>query len=1002
MPGLIRIYLLLLVFPFAVQALEWRDGHDFVYNLDGDGSLRSGVAGAFAGMNQLRINGNRYTGARAELDAANQRLITTPHVLSASGLTIQREVWVSPKDNLVRYQEIVENPGATEQKVVLEVFGNLGTGNPSTITLQQDGFYIADDGDRGAPAIVHYHNHPELKLVPVVTQDNRALYVRYPEFTLPAKGRARLVHFIAQTADAGQAVVVANRVRANEEALFEHLDTVARSEMKNFISLVAIPDRDFSAAPTLLVGESRIGLLNSQSPLSHARANQHAVPYAVELRANETITAHLAASFDGYLVLYADAAGKTLLARNDDLAPGNPNARLGYTPRQATTVYFEVNGYTPADQGSFSLEILAGSVNNPPLAMPIEVEPAKAIAPATIQFTDHSQDSDGVIIERCWDFGDGELPTCASGNTTSHRYGEAGRYTVTLTLRDQSGASTARTARVAIAAERSGITLPTGSEINGELVTTDTHASLRPASLSDRYLIPSAPAGEELVIEMRAGTINPYLYLFDSHGQLLRQDNDSGGGTTARIRFQPSSQMDLVLEATSFRSQELGDYQLSVRPAGMESFDAELDTLAAQEDLMRHFFLFRLPESFEPMIVRWNFGDGTQLNSSNAVVSHDYAAGGDFTVTVTASDSLGRTASGETSLRVGAAESISGQFRAAPLFGDQPLKVFFNSEASGATDLVHEWDFGDGTVATDRDPSHTYREPGTYPVILRVTSPLTGKTASATSTVVVIDRDRPAVAVAGEIRARPQVILAGFDPIQVDLTDTIINVFALVRPGEKTIQSVLVRQNGGGTLTAMQHTATLANGLQRYEAPIPFTSGGFPVVKLGDLFGDQDHQFVIQALDEDTQFQNFPNLEFSDHTVTAARPTSRHATPRTQGGTRRAGPQVLGGGFQTPLTQVPATAVEILALVRPGVAPLQAVELRINNATAARFHHHGDLPNGDVLYRAVFTFPGGVVDPMVLGNLWGTGADQFTIRATDREDRTHRFPELSFGNYPVR
>ncbi|MFM8580430.1 MAG: PKD domain-containing protein, partial [Planctomycetaceae bacterium] len=47
--------------------------------------------------------------------------------------------------------------------------------------------------------------------------------------------------------------------------------------------------------------------------------------------------------------------------------------------------------------------------------------------------------------------------------------------------------------------------------------------------------------------------------------------------------------------------------------------------------------------------------------------------------------------------------------------------AFHDRSEGGATGW--KWTFGDGAESTDRHPTHTYREPGEYIVILEVTGP---------------------------------------------------------------------------------------------------------------------------------------------------------------------------------------------------------------------------------------------------------------------------------------
>ena len=54
--------------------------------------------------------------------------------------------------------------------------------------------------------------------------------------------------------------------------------------------------------------------------------------------------------------------------------------------------------------------------------------------------------------------------------------------------------------------------------------------------------------------------------------------------------------------------------------------------------------------------------------------------------------------------------------------GDAPLTVQFMDLSVGNV-TSYSWDFGDGSSSTERDPAHTYEEPGAYSVTLNVDGP---------------------------------------------------------------------------------------------------------------------------------------------------------------------------------------------------------------------------------------------------------------------------------------
>ncbi len=135
---------------------------------------------------------------------------------------------------------------------------------------------------------------------------------------------------------------------------------------------------------------------------------------------------------------------------------------------------------------------------------------------------------------------------------------------------------------------------------------------------------------------------------------------------------------------------------------------------------------------------RWDFGDGS--TGSGITTTHSYNNPGNYIVTLTLTDSIGRTNSTSQTLTVGQGALPSAVIitsPSAPVVGQQ---INFNASTSrpapGRTIRSFEWDFGDGTRGSGATVTHAYASAGTYVVLLTVTDDA-GRIATATTSVTV-------------------------------------------------------------------------------------------------------------------------------------------------------------------------------------------------------------------------------------------------------------------------
>ena len=114
----------------------------------------------------------------------------------------------------------------------------------------------------------------------------------------------------------------------------------------------------------------------------------------------------------------------------------------------------------------------------------------------------------------------------------------------------------------------------------------------------------------------------------------------------------------------------------------------------------------------------WSFGDGESSTSQHPV--HVYQAQGVYPVSLTVRNPYGtNTLSEEGAIAVGMTPQAG--FSAAPREGTAPLSVRFTDLSRGSPDQW-SWNFGDGSGASEKNPTHMYLEPGDYSVSLTVSS----------------------------------------------------------------------------------------------------------------------------------------------------------------------------------------------------------------------------------------------------------------------------------------
>ncbi len=116
-----------------------------------------------------------------------------------------------------------------------------------------------------------------------------------------------------------------------------------------------------------------------------------------------------------------------------------------------------------------------------------------------------------------------------------------------------------------------------------------------------------------------------------------------------------------------------------------------------------------------PYTFAWDFGDGSP-HSAEQSPNHVYSGGGNYVVSVTATDSASAAASASVTVSVtpdcwvacSASVPLAAGAGSATTFAGSAIPTDCSGEVSYA------WDFGDGQSSTQQNPSHSYASPGLY------------------------------------------------------------------------------------------------------------------------------------------------------------------------------------------------------------------------------------------------------------------------------------------------
>lgn len=256
------------------------------------------------------------------------------------------------------------------------------------------------------------------------------------------------------------------------------------------------------------------------------------------------------------------------------------------------------------------------------------------------------------------------------------------------------------------------------------------------ASSSIASCIPDPAAPNDVARCVRQpGSITSYQWDFG--------DGKSGSGATARTYFSVKGTYIVKLTVTNDRglsnsvtqsvsvaevANPTADFTFSPQTPGVNQsvfFDASASKAATSDRFIAQY--------------NWTFGDGG--TGTGQTTSRRFTQAGTYNVTLTVSDTSGRTGTATKAVPVGAGNLPVANFTVSPAQVTVGQRVFFDGTIStpppGRTITRYQWNLGDNNaLAEGPRVDYAYTRAGSFTVVLTVTDS-SGATASTTKTVTV-------------------------------------------------------------------------------------------------------------------------------------------------------------------------------------------------------------------------------------------------------------------------
>jgi PKD repeat protein len=278
-----------------------------------------------------------------------------------------------------------------------------------------------------------------------------------------------------------------------------------------------------------------------------------------------------------------------------------------------------------------------------------------------------------------WDFGDGETSTAQN---PAHSYLAAGTYTVSMTVKNTFGTDTKTSRDLIVVGKGAAVDFVADKTIVG--------------------------VGRIVTFTDLSGNA-PTNWVWDFG------DGSIGTGSRPDHAYRAIGTYDVTLTASNPSVTDTTTKKAYIKVLNIPRADFMADKTRGGTPMT---VMFSDKSTGLPTKWSWDFGDGATSADQNP--THTYTTLGSYTVSLTVSNANGQDTTSKSEYIVTTLAPVA-SFTADRQVGRAPFIVQFTDTSTGSP-ATWEWDFGDGTSSSERNPRHIYLNEGAYDVRLTVTN----------------------------------------------------------------------------------------------------------------------------------------------------------------------------------------------------------------------------------------------------------------------------------------